>query len=143
MASPCTGTVVLATLPQMVGYGGNAALVELEMDFTVGSEGVAFDWIGPYGGGPLARRDHLGRLNANTKFQFALIDWTTSVAAGTVRHSMTFAWPAGALPGIEAGIRFRADDGACPGEPAVVCTEKNCELRSGNGELAGTTLHRR
>lgn len=135
-ASPCMGTVVLvATPPRSVG---TAALVTLEMEFTAGSETVAFDWIGPYAGG----RDFRGNLSVE-RFLLWLTDWTTNVAPGSVRHAMTLAWPAGSLPGLETGIRFRSEDGACSGEPSVVCTETGCELRPSGDEPTGTAFRRR
>ena len=148
MANPCTGTLVLTTLPRLdetqIWIAGPPALVTLEMEFTLGSERVTFDWLGPYDGDNEVHGDHPDNLHVSTaEFEVALMDWTTNTAAGAVRHAMTFAWPAGELPGLEAGIRFHADDGACPGEPSVVCTEAGCELRSGNDEFTGTALRRR
>ncbi|MXW38497.1 MAG: hypothetical protein F4Z65_09555 [Acidobacteria bacterium] len=106
---------------------GTASVTTLTMEFTAGSEAVAFDWLGPYDG---------ARKTGRAGFQIVMVDWTTERITGGIRHAMTFAWPTGFSPDLEAGLRFRADDDACPGEPAVVCTAIGCELRPDGNESA-------
>ena len=138
--SPCTGTVVLGTPPELnetpARVKDTASVVTLAMEFTSGSEGVAFDWLGPYDG-------NLERTGGRAGFQIVMVDWTTEGIPGGVQHAMTFAWPTGFSPDVEAGLRFRADNDACPGEPAVICTATSCELHPSFDESAGFSQHAR
>ena len=136
--SPCTGTVVRAEQPRWNDTpnwrSDTASVTTLMMEFTAGSEAVAFDWFGPYDG-----KGEGGRAG----LQVVMVDWTTEGMPGGVRHAMTFAWPTGFSPDLEAGLRFRADNDACPGEPAVICTATGCELRPAGDESAGFRQHAR
>ena len=138
VASPCAGTVVLATLLPLddLDVPPDLAVVDMVIELTGGSEDVAFDWIGPYRGDNEVQWAPDGKYlgGSPATFQLALMNWTTNTASEAVQHALTFAWPARELPGLEAGIRFYSDDGACPGEPSVVCTGTGCELRYGNVE---------
>ena len=136
-AHPCTGVAVFATQPRLLeesrpNLGRRLAVVTLEMEFGVGSEGVTIDWVAPYdgddGGQTAPSPLHAGETAG---LHLVLTDWTMNVAPGTARHVMTLNWPGGDFyPGLEVGVRFRAGDGACPGQPSVICTERGCEMRT-------------
>ncbi|MXW38495.1 MAG: hypothetical protein F4Z65_09545 [Acidobacteria bacterium] len=49
------------------------ASVTLLMEFTAGSEAVAFDWLGPYEG---------ARKTGRAGFQIVMVDWTTERIPG-------------------------------------------------------------
>ena len=124
-ANPCVGTAVRGTPPTMER---DTARTTFFLDFAVGSEGVTFDWFGPYDGDE-APVDFIGeRMGRTPGLQVIMLDWTTQRTGSMVRHKMDFAWPGGRYPGLEAGVRFRSDDGACAGEPTAICTESDCEL---------------
>ncbi len=126
-ANPCAGTVVHGHPPE-VEERFDVARTRLSLDFASGSENVVFDWLGPYDGQaePLDFvRKTMGRTS---RFQVAILAWTTERMAGVTRHTFEFAWPTDTSRGVEAGLRFRSDDGACAGEPMAVCTGAGCEL---------------
>ena len=106
----------------------DTAQITLLLEFASGSEDVVFDWVSPYGWGQSERRREEFDAVQLDLYAF-LLDWSTENIEGGFRHAVTFAWPAGPLPKLEASIRFRSDSGACPGEPTVACNEEGCELR--------------
>ena len=106
-----------------------AVQTTLYLEFGAGSEDVVFDWLGPYGWAQFERRrDEFDAVELDL-YVFVL-DWSTEMMEGGFRHAITFAWPAGLLPGLKASMQFRSESGACPGEPTVACDENRCELRS-------------
>ena len=123
--APCAGTTVRGRPPQ-VEY--ESARTTFFLEFATGSRGVVFDWFGPYDGDDTPV-DFAGReMGRTSHLQVIVLDWTTERSGRMVRHRFDFEWPGGRHPGLEAGIRFRSDDGACTGEPAAICTETGCEL---------------
>ena len=98
---------------------------------------TVFDWTGIYrdwwGG-----EDEEGR--ERVQYIHGLEGWSTrrgstldvsvdshriSNAGSVTRHELAMEWPESAT----ATLRFRSADGACRGEPTVVCDLKGCELR--------------
>ena len=125
-ANPCAGTTVLGRPPAVAG---DIARTTLVLEFAAGSAGVVFDWFGPYNGDDVPV-DFIGReMGRTSALEVTMLDWTTERSGSMVRHQMDFAWPGGRrYPGLETGLRFRSDDGACVGEPVAICTESDCEL---------------
>lgn len=102
----------------------------LTVEWSAGSDDVVLDWVGPYrdwywdseeegweffsGKGPV--------LDVN------LSQWRAeSSLIGSVTHVTEIAWP----ESEDAVLRFRADGGACDGEPVVTCTRRDCAMSSG------------
>ncbi len=143
-ASPCTGVVVFANQPRLMresrpNLGRRLAVVTLEMEFGLGSEDVTIDWVAPYiGDDGVPTRPTRQRPEQAARFSMVLTDWTMDLAPGIVRHVMSLNWPGGDFfPGLEVGVRFRSGNGACPGEPSVICSETGCEVRPAASEPTG------
>ncbi|MYE10907.1 MAG: hypothetical protein F4X99_04430 [Gammaproteobacteria bacterium] len=127
LGQPCAGTVVHGQAPR-IEERFDVARTRLFLDFASGSENVVFDWFAPYDG-QVEQMDFVHKTMGRTSaFQAAILAWTTERTAGAIRHTIEFAWPAGTSGGAEAGVRFRSDNGACAGEPMLVCTGFGCEL---------------
>ena len=126
-ANPCAGTVVEGQ-PPWIEEGFDVARTRLALDFAPGSGNVVFDWFAPYDGQAEEVDFVRKEVGRTSRFQAAILAWTTERMVGVIRHTIEFAWPAGTSGGAEAGVRFRSDDGACAGEPMAVCTGFGCEL---------------
>ena len=51
-------------------------------------------------------------------------DYRIEVSGPVTRHTMEIAWP----ETTESRLRFRSEDGACDGEPTVVCNLAGCGI---------------
>ena len=133
---PCPGILVSgqppelnddwASLPTLATETATIVLT-LETDFA--AAGVVFDWVGPY-------KDYHRAAAWNPSFRVRNVDpvtpldqnlvhWSFEPTPAGVRHTFEFEW----LADLEAGFRFRSEDGGCVGEPEAVCTGAGCELR--------------
>ena len=145
--APCTGIRVrgerpflpdgpLWFAPRQTTLGGDRWIgTTLTVELSAAGESAFFDWAGGY-------RDWFWDAEENRVSSFeelATLDWVPNSSVldvsvtgwriesigSALRHTLEIAWPESA----EARLRFRSEDGACDGEPLVVCDVSGCELR--------------
>ena len=129
VAAPCSGVVVRGVPSSPSKTDEKVVQTTLYLELGAGSQDVVFDWTGPYGWGQFERRREEFDAVQLDLYVF-ILDWSTEMMEGGYRHTVTLAWPAGRLAGLEVSMQFRSDSGACPGEPTVACDESGCALRS-------------
>ena len=143
-ASPCAGVRVRAEEQPFLADGPDARperwigdarwyATTLTLEWARGSEKVVFDWAGPY------RNWYWDYWAEEEGWEFFpswrdseldvnISDWRIKRSgSGGAIHTAEIAWPEFA----EVRLRFRSDDGACDGEPMVVCTTADCGLSPG------------
>ena len=125
-ASPCSGTEVLASPlvtedfppePPATSPDVGPRMYTTEIRVRLGARDGArvwFEWESPYG----SYLPHAVDLN--------VVDWHIESSAATTEHFMHIRWYWQWL----VRLRFRSPDGACEGDPALVCTHDGCELQS-------------
>lgn len=104
------------------------------MDWSGGAENVVLDWAGTYRNWWWSwsedtvklYEEELSGLDASSPIlDISIADWRIERTGSAVRHTIELAWPESA----EASLRFRSADGACRGEPVVVCDRSGCGIR--------------
>ena len=97
---------------------------------------AAFDWAGPYRNWQWYREEEQtdffrsredGRLSLGSEsptLDITISDWRIRNTGSVVRLVMDIAWP----ETTAARLRFRSEDGACDGEPTVVCSLDGCGI---------------
>ena len=118
-ASVCSRAGVLASPVEQVGIDGNllnTTEIQLRLDARAAPR-VWFEWETPY-----------WRLYSHVlpKLEVNVVDWRIESSADATNHVMHIRW----YGAFVARLRFRSPDGACEGEPALVCTHDGCELQS-------------
>ena len=133
---PCAGILVFGQPPVLVddwdslpGVETETATIRLILETDPASAAVVFDWVGPYkdyhraaAWNPSFR---VRNVDPVTQLDQNLVHWSFEPTAEGVRHTFEFEW----LAHLEAGFRFRSEEGGCVGEPEAVCTGTGCELR--------------
>ena len=100
----------------------------LDLHWAASAPRVWLDWVGPFSRRDLCEDDDCRRrvrATLNYFLDLNVADWRIRSNAGATVHSMDIAWEGTR----EAQLRFRAGDGACDGEPMVICNDGDCELR--------------
>ena len=97
---------------------------------------AVFDWAGPYRNWRWNREEEQpefwndweeGVFNLSAKsptLDINISGYRIEVSGPVTRHTMEIAWP----ETTEARLRFRSEDGACEGEPTVVCNLDGCGI---------------
>ena len=99
----------------------------LTVEWSPEAGNAVFDWAGPW-------RDwywHSGLERAEPFWEetrlyldISIPDYRIEVSGPVTRHTMEIAWP----ETTELRLRFRSEDGACDGEPTVVCNLAGCGI---------------
>ena len=74
---------------------------------------VWLEWEGPYN---IDRQPPV--------FEMTVVEWRIESSADSIDQSMDLEWHESNV----VRLRFRSPDGACEGEPTVVCNDAGCEL---------------
>ncbi len=132
----CPGIIVAGRPPELNDRWDSLPALEtetatirlvLETDST--AAGVVFDWVGPYKdyhrGAAWNPSFRVRNVDPVTQLDQNFVHWSFEPTVDGVRHTFEFEW----LAHLEAGFRFRSEDGGCVGEPEAVCTGAGCELR--------------
>ena len=133
---PCAGILVSGQPPVLAdaweslpAVKTETATMRLTLETDAAAAGVVFDWVGPYkdyhrvaAWNPSFRARNVDPV---TQLDQNLVHWSFEPTAEGVRHTFEFEW----LAHLEAGFRFRSEDGGCVGAPEAVCTGAGCELR--------------
>ena len=133
---PCPGVLVSGRPPELndrwdslPALETETATIGLTLETDSAAAGVVFDWVGPYkdyhraaAWNPSFRARN---VDPETQLDQNLVHWSFEPTPSGVRHAFEFEW----LAHLEAGFRFRSQDGGCVGEPEAVCTGTGCELR--------------
>lgn len=132
---PCAG-ILLSGQPPVVhnsrysspSVKADTATIRLTLETDAAAAGVVFDWVGPYKDyhrsavwNPSFR---VRNLDPVTQLDQNFVHWSFEPTAEGVRHTFGFEW----LAHLDAGFRFRSENGSCAGEPEAVCTGAGCEL---------------
>ena len=145
---PCSGIRVRAAQPssavgplwfarrfaEVVGdrWFGTSLTVEWESR----AAGTVFDWTGIYRdwwwGKDEEGKERIRHIHelpdpapATSWLDVAVPAYRISNAGSVTRHELAIEWPESAT----VTLRFRSQDGACLGEPTLVCDLNGCELR--------------
>ena len=88
---------------------------------------TVIDWAGPYRNWRWNRgkeRADFYEAGTSPTLDISISDWRIENTGSVVRLVMDIAWP----ETTEARLRFRSEDGACEGEPMVVCSLAGCGI---------------
>ena len=109
----------------------------LTLEWGSRAAGTVFDWAGAYSdwwwGEDEEGRERVQYIHelegwgkrTNSTLDVNVPSWRISNAGSVARHELAMEWPESAT----VTLRFRSADGACRGEPTVVCDLNGCELR--------------
>ena len=143
--SPCSGTSIRAESPYPADgpawFSYHASSLRYDrwratvvtMEWSPPAQNVILDWAGSYRNWWWSRSDNtvklyeeeLSELAASSPvLDISIAGWRIERRGSAVRHTMEIAWPESAA----ASLRFRSADGACHGEPVVVCHVSGCEI---------------
>ena len=97
----------------------------LTVEWSPEAGNAVFDWAGPwrdwYWDGAQAKSF---RGESRLYLDISISDYRIEASGPVTRHTMEIAWP----ETTEARLRFRSEDGACDGEPTVVCNLAGCGI---------------
>ena len=99
----------------------------LTVEWSPEAGNAVFDWAGPwrdwYGYGDGAEAKSFAG-ESRLYLDISISDYRIEASGPVTRHTMDIAWP----ETTEARLRFRSEDGACDGEPTVVCSLAGCGI---------------
>ena len=98
----------------------------LTVEWSPEAGNAVFDWAGPWRGWYWdgAQAKSLWGDDSRLHLDISISDYRIEVSGPVTRHTMEIAWP----ETTEARLRFRSEDGACEGEPTVVCNLDGCGI---------------
>ena len=99
----------------------------LTVEWSPEAGNAVFDWAGPwrdwYWHSGLERVEPFWE-ETRLYLDISIPDYRIEVSGPVTRHTMEIAWP----ETTELRLRFRSEDGACDGEPTVVCSLDGCGI---------------
>ena len=101
----------------------------LTVEWSQEAGNAVFDWAGPwrdwrYWDAERERAEPFYGRGPRLHLDIGISDYRIEVSGPVTRHTMEIAWP----ETTEARLRFRSEDGACEGEPTVVCSLAGCGI---------------
>ena len=126
-ASPCAGVQVVATRIESLETARNYRRTRLELTQGTEAGAVWFDWGGPYLYDEYCDDDDCRTAWDEDRFpilEVNLVEWRMESSAGRTSDLLDIEWH----ESNTLRFGFRSAEGACEGEPAVVCTGAGCEL---------------
>ena len=98
----------------------------LTVEWSPEAGNAVFDWAGPWRGWYWdgAQAKSLWGDDSRLHLDISISDYRIEASGPVTRHTMEIAWP----ETTEARLRFRSEDGACDGEPMVVCSLAGCGI---------------
>ena len=102
----------------------------LTVEWSPEAGNAVFDWAGPWRDWEWdAEREQAKSTEevagwGSPHLDISILDYRIEVSGPVTRHTMDIAWP----ETTEARLRFRSGDGACDGEPTVICTLAGCGI---------------
>ena len=117
--APCPGVEVLASPIVPLDAAPEWLTTTLTLSREPDAGRVQFDWEGPYLHDGNCRDDGCReRWETRSPYlELNVVGWRIESSSGGTRHAMDIEW----YEAKTAQLRFRSPDGACEGEPAVVC----------------------
>ncbi len=126
-ASPCAGVQVVATRIAALATARNFRRTRLELTQGTETGAVWFDWGGPYLRDEYCDDDDCRTAWEELRFpilEVNLVEWRMESSPGGTSDLLDIEWH----DSNTLRFGFRSSDGACEGEPTVVCTSVGCEL---------------
>ena len=125
-ASPCTGARVVATPIEPVEASPNYRRTTLALVQETEAGAVWLDWGGPYYNGEYCDDDdcRMWWENAFPILEVNLVEWRMESSSRGATDFLDIEWH----DSNSLRFGFRSSEGACEGEPTVVCTAAGCEL---------------
>ena len=102
----------------------------LTVEWSPEAGNAVFDWAGPWRDWEWEWWERDGaqakplRGESRLYLDISISDYRIEASGLVTRHTMEIAWP----ETTEARLRFRSEDGACDGEPTVVCNLAGCGI---------------
>ena len=126
-ASPCSGVQVVGTLIESLETAEHYRRTTLELTQGTEAEAVWFDWGGPYLYDEYCDDDDCRTAWEENRFpilEVNLVEWRMESSTSGTSDLLEIEWH----ESNTLRFGFRSSEGACEGEPTVVCTDAGCEL---------------